>query len=80
MTHLARSICRRAERSLVTLQRSEPGQEIAEKYLNRLSDLLFVLARYLNHSAGISDVLWNRQRDARQTGPAVGRSEDEGRR
>ena len=61
-THLARSICRRAERRLVALQREEPGQEIAGRYLNRLSDLLFVVARYLNQAAGTPDVLWNRKR------------------
>lgn len=62
LTHMARTVCRRAERSLVSLHRTEPVSDAARSYLNRLSDLLFVLARWLNHDAGRGDVLWNRQR------------------
>ena len=58
--HVARTICRRAERSLVRLRRESPVQEVGLRYLNRLSDLLFVLARSLNRAAGGSDVLWQR--------------------
>lgn len=56
--HLARTVCRRAERRLVHLSNSEPVSEFALKYLNRLSDLLFVLGRALNVAAGGGDVLW----------------------
>jgi cob(I)alamin adenosyltransferase len=58
--HLARTACRRAERLVVTLSRV-PGEHVPKTlimYLNRLSDLLFVLARVLNHRAGISDTVW----------------------
>jgi cob(I)alamin adenosyltransferase len=58
--HVARTICRRAERSLVRLRREAPVQDVGVRYLNRLSDLLFVLARSLNRAAGGSDVLWQR--------------------
>jgi cob(I)alamin adenosyltransferase len=57
--HLARTVCRRAERKLITLARSEKVTDISLKYLNRLSDLLFVLCRIINKEAGVSDVLWN---------------------
>lgn len=62
--HLARTVCRRAERSVVALARAEEVASGARIYLNRLSDLLFVLGRVLNRAAGGSDVLWNRERDA----------------
>jgi cob(I)alamin adenosyltransferase len=55
--HLARTVCRRAERELVTLMRAEPVNPLTLVYLNRLSDLLFVLGRALNHQ-GRGDVLW----------------------
>jgi cob(I)alamin adenosyltransferase len=58
--HLARTVCRRAERRVVTLLAQEPGGEMGLKYLNRLSDLLFVMARSLNRAAGVPDVLWQR--------------------
>ena len=56
--HLARTVCRRAERSVVRLTRSAkvPAEIVA--YLNRLSDLLFTLARLANRRAGVSDVTW----------------------
>jgi cob(I)alamin adenosyltransferase len=57
--HLARTVCRRAERKLITLARDEKVTDISLKYLNRLSDLLFVLCRIINKEAGVSDVLWN---------------------
>jgi len=60
--HVARTVCRRAERSLVTLGRSESVNDTARQYLNRLSDLLFVLGRTLNRDAGHSDVLWRHDR------------------
>jgi len=56
--HVARTVCRRAERSVVHLARSEPVPELFLVYLNRLSDLLFVLARLANHRDGVSDTTW----------------------
>ena len=56
--HLARTVCRRAERKLITLARDEKVTAISLKYLNRLSDLLFVLCRIINKEAGVADVLW----------------------
>lgn len=56
--HLARSVCRRAERRVIHLGEEEKINTAAIKYLNRLSDLLFVLARVLNVDAGRADVLW----------------------
>lgn len=64
--HLARTVCRRAERSLVALGRAEAVGERARQYLNRLSDLLFVLGRALNRAAGRGDVLWRHQRTKRK--------------
>jgi cob(I)alamin adenosyltransferase len=62
--HMARAICRRAERRVVTLARSEPVNPHAITYLNRLSDLLFVLARVILREAGGQEVLWNHERGA----------------
>jgi cob(I)alamin adenosyltransferase len=58
LAHVARTVCRRAERTLVALDRSEPLAPPLLPYLNRLSDLLFVLARSLNRHAGGDDVYW----------------------
>jgi cob(I)alamin adenosyltransferase len=58
LAHLARAVCRRAERRVLTLGAREPVADISIKYLNRLSDLLFVMARALNRTAGAADVLW----------------------
>jgi len=60
--HLARTIARRAERETVALSRDERVRPQAVRYLNRLSDLLFVLARVLARSSGHGDVLWNHER------------------
>ena len=57
--HVARCVCRRAERELVALARAEPVGEHTVRYLNRLSDALFVMARYENLERGVADVLWN---------------------
>lgn len=57
--HLARTVCRRAERQLIRLNREEAVTETSLKYLNRLSDLLFVMCRAINHAAERPDVLWN---------------------
>jgi cob(I)alamin adenosyltransferase len=56
--HVARTVCRRAERRCVALHRDEPLSEASLRYLNRLSDLLFVMARVTNRRAGIADVEW----------------------
>jgi cob(I)alamin adenosyltransferase len=58
LAHVARTVCRRAERRLVTLSQHEKIAPPLLKYLNRLSDLLFVLGRALNRHGGCSDVLW----------------------
>jgi len=60
--HVARGVCRRAERRVTVLTRSAEDNPPVAAYLNRLADLLFVLARYVNHAAGIPDVLWIPQR------------------
>ncbi len=56
--HLARTVCRRAERREIALHRVEPLSAVALRYLNRLSDLLFVMARVENRRAGVADVEW----------------------
>ena len=56
--HVARTVCRRAERRVVTLRRSEEVPELVVRYLNRLSDLLFMLARVANRRAGAGEVSW----------------------
>jgi cob(I)alamin adenosyltransferase len=58
LAHLARAVCRRAERALVALASSEDVAEAGRIYLNRLSDFLFVLGRVLNRDGGSGDVLW----------------------
>jgi cob(I)alamin adenosyltransferase len=60
--HLARTVCRRTERTLVALSRREPVSDHARRYLNRLSDLLFVAGRSLNRAAGGGDVQWRHKR------------------
>jgi len=57
--HLARALCRRAERRVVALAREEAVGEQVVRYLNRLSDALFVMARYENLERGVGDVLWD---------------------
>jgi cob(I)alamin adenosyltransferase len=56
--HHSRTVCRRAERSVVTLSHAEPFAHSVLPYLNRLSDLLFMLARLANQTAGIPDSEW----------------------
>ncbi len=56
--HLARTVCRRAERSVVHLAQNDEVPALFLIYLNRLSDLLFTLARMANHRSGVSDVTW----------------------
>lgn len=56
--HLARTVCRRAERAVVALAQDDEVPPAFLVYLNRLSDLLFTLARLANHQAGVADVTW----------------------
>lgn len=56
--HCARTVCRRVERKLVGLYREESGNPVTVQYLNRLSDVLFVMARWLNLASHTPEVLW----------------------
>jgi cob(I)alamin adenosyltransferase len=60
LAHVSRTVCRRAERSVVALNAAEKVNPNALRYLNRLSDLLFVSARTLNRIAGRGDVMWEK--------------------
>ena len=64
LAHLARTVCRRAERMLVGLAQEEAVNDGPRQYLNRLSDLLFVLGRILNRAGGRGDVLWQKGKNA----------------
>jgi len=66
--HLARTVCRRAEREVVTLAEHESVRAEATRYLNRLSDLLFVLARVLARRSGHGEVLWQHERRKKPAG------------
>ncbi|MBV8222143.1 MAG: cob(I)yrinic acid a,c-diamide adenosyltransferase [Candidatus Eremiobacteraeota bacterium] len=57
--HLARAVCRRAERSMVELARTEPVEPLALAYVNRLSDALFAWARFVNYERGAGEHRWN---------------------
>ena len=61
LLHVARTVCRRAERHLVALARESATDPTAIAYLNRLADLLFVAARYENRARGVEDVPWTRR-------------------
>ena len=63
LAQYARTVCRRAERSVVALARNEPVADAGRVYLYRLSDLLFVLGRVLNRAGGRDDVQWQPKRD-----------------
>lgn len=64
--HLARTVCRRAERWIVTLAREEPASRQVMVFLNRLSDFLFVAARTANREAGVPDTPWDNPRPKKQ--------------
>ncbi len=64
ITHLARTVCRRSERAMVRLHHAEALFDPARRYINRLSDLLFILGRSLNRSGGRGDVLWQKGKNA----------------
>ena len=57
--HLARTVCRRSERKTVALSKNSDIDKVCVKYLNRLSDLLFVWSRYINKSLNVDEVLWD---------------------
>lgn len=61
--HVARTVCRRAERRVIALSRLEPVDPAGIIYLNRLSDLLFAVARRCNVAEGCPEVIWHRRRD-----------------
>lgn len=63
LAHVARTVCRRAERALVALAEHESVSTSSRIYLNRLSDLLFVVARALNRAGNAPDVLWQKDRN-----------------
>ncbi len=60
VAHLCRTICRRAERAMAALHHAETLSDPARRYINRLSDCLFVLGRHLNKVGGCGDVLWQK--------------------
>ena len=64
LAHLSRTVCRRAERAMVKLNTAEPVSDAARRYINRLSDLLFILGRVLNRAGGRGDVLWQKGKTA----------------
>ena len=64
LAHLSRTVCRRAERAMVKLHNAEPIPEAGRRYINRLSDLLFILGRVLNRAGGRGDVLWQKGKTA----------------
>jgi cob(I)alamin adenosyltransferase len=64
LAHLSRTVCRRAERAMVRLNSAEPVSDAARRYINRLSDLLFILGRVLNRAGGRGDVLWQKGKTA----------------
>jgi len=58
LLHMARTVCRRAERRLTTLMKKQHVRNVIVVYINRLSDLFFVAARYINKQAKVKDVVW----------------------
>jgi len=64
LAHLSRTVCRRAERAIVRLATAEAVSGAARRYINRLSDLLFIFGRALNRAGGRGDVLWQKGKTA----------------
>lgn len=64
VAHLCRTVCRRAERAMVRLHGAEALSEEGRRFINRLSDLLFILGRLLNRASGRGDVLWQKAKNA----------------
>jgi len=73
--HVARSVCRRAERQTVPLVNREDAEQVVQQYLNRLSDFLFVAARFVAHRAGCKETLWKKPREKRIKDNTQGTSE-----
>jgi len=69
LCHVARTVCRRAERRVVSMNPPDAGSSLPQRYLNRLSDLLFVLCRVINRNAGVADVLWEKGRSRAASNP-----------
>jgi len=67
LCHVARAVCRRAERQVISLAAAEALSPALQQYLNRLSDLLFVLCRVLNREAGVADVYWQKGKNRRES-------------
>lgn len=61
-THVARAVCRRAERRIIALSSLEYVDPMLIRYVNRLSDYLFILARYFNHEAGVEEIIWRQEK------------------
>lgn len=61
--HVARTVCRRAERRILTLAAEEYVDPSLLRWINRLSDYLFIAARYLNHMSGVAEIIWNSLRN-----------------
>lgn len=59
--HVARTVCRRAERRIITLAEREPVDPLVIRYFNRLSDYLFILSRHLNHLAHVKEIVWQKR-------------------
>ncbi|MGQ0578054.1 MAG: cob(I)yrinic acid a,c-diamide adenosyltransferase [Betaproteobacteria bacterium] len=68
LCHVTRTVCRRAERRVVALAAAEQLSPALQRYLNRLSDLLFVLCRVLNDDAGVTEVYWQKGRNRGKPG------------
>ena len=60
--HVARTVCRRAERRIITLANSEYVDPALTSYINRLSDYLFILARYFNFMQGVEEIIWRKKK------------------
>ncbi len=58
--HVSRTVCRRAERRIIALSAVEDVDAMVIRYFNRLSDLLFIMARYLNYRAGVEEIIWHK--------------------
>ena len=69
LLHVARTVCRRAEREVMRLMREEQTSDWPLAYLNRLSDLLFVLSRWIGHQLGETEYLWERPLAAEERKP-----------
>lgn len=59
-THVARTVCRRAERMILRLDQLQKVDTRVIRYFNRLSDYLFILSRYINHNAGVNEITWQK--------------------